>query len=313
MSTQTLLATPALTAHDNERGHRIRLFLAYIAVIALVVTVAAYGFDYYDLSPLQRPYSPKHRLLMPSGAIGIKLGILGLTMFGVIFLYPIRKRWRWLQSKGNSRHWLDFHVLLGLFAPLVIALHASFKFQGIAGMAFWLMFSVALSGVIGRYLYSQIPRRVNSAELSLKESRELQQELFQKLAAQRVISQRKLEALFRLPTGQQVARWPMIVCLAYMILLDAARPFRIARLRVGQLSPLQWVVTVGGLLPTNHENLEAVIKLAREQASLSKRILFLSRAQEVFHLWHVVHKPFSYSFLVLALLHIGVVMTLGFV
>ena len=36
-----------------------------------------------------------------------------------------------------------------------------------------------------------------------------------------------------------------------------------------------------------------------------KRVLFLSRSQKVFHLWHVVHKPFSYAFAVLALLHIS--------
>ena len=78
-------------------------------------------------------------------------------MFFVIYLYPLRKRWGWLGSQGNSRHWLDFHVVLGTAAPLVIALHSSFKFGGIAGMAFWIMTAVTLSGFIGRYLYSQIP------------------------------------------------------------------------------------------------------------------------------------------------------------
>jgi hypothetical protein len=44
---------------------------------------------------------------------------------------------------------------------------------------------------------------------------------------------------------------------------------------------------------------------ARKQASLSKRILFLSRTKQVFNLWHVIHRPFSYSFAILAILHIG--------
>jgi hypothetical protein len=312
VSTQSILTTAAFSERDSERGHRVRLFLGYVIAITLVIAVVYYGFDYYGLDALQRPYSPKHRMLRPSGYIGIKLGILGISMFAVIFLYPLRKRWRWLQSKGSSRHWLDFHVLLGLFAPLVIALHASFKFQGIAGMAFWLMLSVALSGIAGRYLYSQIPRRVNSAEMSLKESREMQQELMQKLSTQKVVSPLRLSSLFRLPSEQQVARWPMLVCLAYMVLLDIMRPFRVARLRTGAMSFTHSVLSLGGLLPTNHADLESVIRLAREQASLSKRIVFLSRAQQVFHLWHVVHKPFSYSFIVLALVHIGVVMALGF-
>lgn len=312
MSTQTIFASPVAGVHNGERGHRVRLVLGYVAIITLVVIVAMYGFDYYGLSSLDRPHSPKYRLLRPSGVIGIKLGILGLAMFAIIFLYPIRKRWQWLQSKGSSRHWLDFHVLLGLFAPLVIALHSSFKFQGIAGMAFWVMLSVALSGIVGRYLYSQIPRRVNSAELSLRESRELREQLVQRLSTQKLIPERLLEPLFRLPSEEQVARWPLMFCLGYMIALDLFRPFRVARIRLGQLGLIQKLSSVCGLLPTGHRDLEAVINLAREQSSLSKRIVFLSRAQQVFHLWHVVHKPFSYSFIVLALVHIAVVIALGY-
>ncbi len=312
MSTQSILATTTFSERDAERGHRIRLILGYVIAISVILAVVYYGFDYYGLDSLQRPYSAKHRLLRPSGSIGIKLGILGISMFAVIFLYPLRKRWHWLQSKGSSRHWLDFHVLLGLFAPLVIALHASFKFQGIAGMAFWLMLSVALSGIAGRYLYGQIPRRVNSAEMSLKESREIQQDLMQRLSTQRIVSPQRLGALFRLPSEAQVARWPMLVCLGYMVVLDVMRPLRVARMRTGAMSFGNCILSIGGFLPTNHPELERVIRVAKEQASLSKRILFLSRAQQVFHLWHVVHKPFSYSFIVLALVHIGVVMALGF-
>ena len=73
----------------------------------------------------------------------MKLGMLGLLMFLVIFLYPIRKRWPWLAKQGNARHWLDIHVMLGLSAPLIVAFHASFKFRGVAGMAFWMLIDTA--------------------------------------------------------------------------------------------------------------------------------------------------------------------------
>lgn len=314
MSTQTIFAGSLVVSRDNsERWHRIRLLVAYALAITLVLAIVLYGFDYYTISSLERPYSLKHRILRPSGIIGIKLGMLGLAMFACIFLYPIRKRWKWLQSKGSSRHWLDFHVLLGLFAPLVIAFHATFKFQGIAGMAFWLMLSVALSGIVGRYLYAQIPRRVNTAELSMRESQELEQELTRKLSLQKLVSEKALKPLFKLPSAESVAKWPIVFCLGYMVILDVLRPFRVARLRLRYMSAYDAFSTLGGLFASKHPDLEAVIKVAREQASLSKRIIFLSRAQQVFHLWHVVHKPFSYSFLVLAVLHIAVAMSFGFV
>ena len=97
-------------------------------------------------------------------------------MFLAIFLYPLRKRWAWLGAQGSSRHWLDIHVLMGLTAPFIIAFHSTLKFKGIAGMAFWIMFAVSVSGVVGRYLYAQIPRRVTTAELSMKELQELRRQ-----------------------------------------------------------------------------------------------------------------------------------------
>ena len=179
-------------------------------------------------------------------------------------------------------------------------------------MAFWIMLSVSLSGIIGRYLYSQIHRGVSAAEISLKEARDAQAQMTEQLSQQKLISPGHLKALFRLPTEEQVISWPAVFALAYMVVLDIARPFHVARIRRRILGFGGIVTTIGGLLPTKNVRVEQVIALAREQASLSKRLVFLSRSQQVFHLWHVVHKPFSYSFALLAVVHIVVVMMLGF-
>ena len=313
MSANATVANAAvIPAARQAQGHRIRLFALYAAAVALILALTVYGFNYYTLDAGQRPLSPKHVLLKPSGSIGVKLGMLGLLMFLIIFLYPLRKRWAWLGKQGSPRHWLDIHVMLGLSAPLIIAFHASFKFRGVAGMAFWIMSAVALSGVVGRYLYGQIPRSLSAAEMSFKESQELQAQLTQQLSRQKVISPEHLTPLFRLPSKEQVDQLQILVALAYMFLLDCARPLHIARLRWRVLSASAIVLTLGGLLHSGNRELENTIAVARQQATLSKRILFLSRSQQVFHLWHVVHRPFSYSFAVLAVIHIGVVLLLGY-
>ena len=154
---------------DSDRGHRIRLYSLYVLAIVTNLAIFIYGFDYYKLSSIDRPFSPKHHLLRPSGPIGLYLGFMGVSLFVGIFLYPIRKHWAWLGQIGKTRHWLDIHVLMGLTAPFIIAFHSTLKFRGIAGMAFWIMFAVSASGVVGRYLYAQIPRKVTTAELSMKE------------------------------------------------------------------------------------------------------------------------------------------------
>ena len=316
MSTATapapIPAAIAVATQNVDAGHKLRMLIGYVIAIALIVGILGYGFDYYTAGANDRPFMAKHHLLRPSGRIGVKLGILGFCMFCVIFLYPLRKRWAWLGRQGLSRHWLDFHVLMGVAAPFVIALHASFKFHGFAGIAFWIMVAVSGSGVIGRYLYSQIPRRVNTAEFTRKELQEFQGKMADQLASQNLLRESDVRSALRLPSQATVDKLPAAVALVYMFTLDLARPFRIARLRSGALSGFEYFTTIGGLLPTRHFELEKAIAVAREEASLSKRILFLSRSQQVFHLWHVVHKPFSYSFAVLALIHIGVVLMMGF-
>ena len=313
MSANATVATAAvIPAARKARGHQIRLIALYGTAIALILALAAYGFDYYTLDAAQRPLSAKHVLLKPSGAIGVKLGMLGLLMFLAIFLYPIRKRWPWLAKQGNARHWLDIHVMLGLSAPLIVAFHASFKFRGVAGMAFWIMAAVALSGVVGRYLYGQIPRSLTAAEMSFKESQELQEQYTQQLSQQNLISPAHLEPLFRLPSSESVEQLQILLALGYMFTLDCVRPFHVARLRCRVLPFVMILTTLGGLLPSGNAEVEKIIRIARQQAALSKRILFLSRSQQVFHLWHVVHRPFSYSFAVLACIHIGVVLLLGY-
>ena len=313
MSAYAAVATAAVpTARDKERGHHIRLAISYVIAVSVTIAIAVYGFNYYTLSPADRPFSVKHTLLRPSGVVGLKLGFLGLGMFLVIFLYPLRKRWAWLGRQGSARHWLDFHVLLGLWAPFVIALHSSFKFRGFAGMAFWIMLAVSLSGVIGRYLYAQIPRSLNAAEISRKELQERQEQLSQQLNQQQLLPESGLRLLLKLPAVERVAEWPMLFALGSMMALDVARTFRIAKLRRHALGWGERFTTAGGFLRTRHLELEHAIQLAREEAASAKRILFLDRAEQVFHLWHVVHKPFSYSFAVLALIHISVVIAMGY-
>jgi hypothetical protein len=297
---------------DAERGHRLRLYALYVVAAATNLAIFFYGFDYYKLSSIDRPFSPKHHLLRPSGPIGLYLGFAGVALFVGIFLYPLRKHWAWLGQIGSTRHWLDIHVLMGLTAPFIVAFHSTLKFKGIAGMAFWIMFAVSTSGVVGRYLYAQIPRKVTTAELSMKELQELQESLSQQLAAQKLLPEDDLRVLLRMPDANRVRRLPIVVALVYMMILDVIRVFRVARLRRHALTFGASFRTLAGFLPTGHRELEKAIHAAAEEAALSKRLLFLSRSQKVFHLWHVVHKPFSYAFAVLALLHIGLQFFLGY-
>jgi hypothetical protein len=58
--------------------------------------------------------------------------------------------------------------------------------------------------------------------------------------------------------------------------------------------------------------MEDVITSVRRQSRLNARMAFLDRAERIFHLWHVIHRPFSLSFVALVLIHIGVAAALGY-
>jgi hypothetical protein len=312
MSAEASIRSAILIREDAERGHRTRVFLSWMVALAVVLVIAGYGFNYYTLSSIERPLSPKHDLLKPSGTIGIKLGMFGVLLFFLIYLYPLRKKWGWLARQGNSRHWLDFHVVLGATAPIIIVFHASFKFGNIAGMAFWSMLCVTLSGFVGRYLYAQVPRNLNAAELSMKEMQDREESLRQELADQKLAFGSRMEALYDLPTPDDVEHMPMLIALLYMILIDLRRPFQISLLRLQAAGFGAWLLALFGLRRTKDLKLERGIAVAWSQAGLSKRILFLQRTQQVFNLWHVVHRPFSYAFAILAVVHISLVLYMGY-
>lgn len=307
------IANPVVMARPRMSLHTVLVTLAIAASLFIVAAIVIYGADYYWLSLAERPFSPKHLLLKPSGRVGISLGIFGLSLFFLIFLYPLRKRISWLARRGSAKHWLDFHVIAGCLAPVVIMFHASFKFQGIAGMAFWLMSAVAISGIFGRYVYAQIPRALNSVELSLKELESMQASLSLEIARTGIFRSEHLKPLLNIPSTQQVRQMPAWRAVAGMLILDLARPFHVARLRLRVLHGADRIRSLGGFLPSSNQQLESAIRSVRRGSSLSKRAAYLGKSQQVFHLWHVVHRPFSYSFAVLAVLHLVVVFSLGYI
>jgi hypothetical protein len=313
MSLNITVPQVATAARDAERTHRFYLRCAYFLTGLLLIGLTIYGADYYWASAAQRAFSPKHAYLKPSGTIGLRLGMIGFLMFLLIYLYPIRKRWAWLGRQGSSRHWLDFHVLLGLSAPVVVTFHSSFKFSGIAGVAYWIMIIVSLSGVVGRYIYAQIPRSINFAELSLKEAQDNSANLVSQLRKLGILSERDLASLTRLPDIRKAQNMSLLGALVRMILFDLAFPFRAWRLRQKMIwSHTRSLFSLIGLRRGYNLALERTIELAREQSQISKKIVFLSKSNEMFRLWHIIHRPFSYSFALLASIHVVLMLMLGY-
>lgn len=309
VSVPQIMAAPAV---DAEKGHRVRMRVMYYIVTGLTLIQLAYGLNYYLLSQAERALSPKHELLKPSGVIGLHAGMVAFVMFLIVYLYAVRKIWPWLGRQGSAKHWLDFHILMGITAPILVTFHSSFKFSGLAGVAFWLMVMVVLSGIVGRYIYAQIPRSLGFAEVSLKEANEQSGKLAEQLKGLGVLSPREVDSLVRLPNLQESENMSLLSALWKMMVFDMEFPIRIMRLRQKMLWSHRKTMSLVGLRRTENAKLEAAIATAREQVVLAKKILFLSKTHKMLHLWHLIHRPFSYSFALLASIHVILMVMLGY-
>ncbi|MCK5638323.1 MAG: hypothetical protein KAH67_06390, partial [Flavobacteriaceae bacterium] len=148
------------------------LFIIVMVVIVIIATIYLIytGYSYYHTPLEERFYHPRHSWFKPSGVYGQGLGVIGTFMivFGVA-IYIARKRYGFLSKHIRLKHMLEFHIFLCILGPILILFHTAFKFGGIVSIAFWSMVIVVLSGVIGRFIYIQIPRTIEGRELSLSE------------------------------------------------------------------------------------------------------------------------------------------------
>jgi TRAP-type C4-dicarboxylate transport system permease small subunit len=314
MQTQASLSAPAAPAARSRslNVHALLVMLAVLCAVAVLGALAVYGWDYYILDAASRVESPKHEYLRPSGFIGIKLGMAGLALFVILYTYLIRKRSRTLGKIGKTKHWLNFHVVAGITAPLLITFHSSFKFQGLAGVAYWIMIAVMISGFVGRYLYGQIPRTLSAAEMTLREIEGVFADTARAIEEQCALPADAVARVMHVPSRNEVAAMPLLAALFRMAMVDLSRPFRLAALRRKQLTAVEILSTLGGFRASGHSELEAALALVKRQSWLLTKVVFLEKAQRVFHLWHVVHRPFSYSLIILIVVHIGVVAMLGY-
>jgi hypothetical protein len=241
--------------------------------------------------------------LRPSGYIGQTAGILALLIFIFLWLYPLRKRFRWLQWTGAMSSWLNVHVTLALLIPVLGAIHAAWKFEGIIGLGYWSMLVVCLSGVVGRYLYVHIPRGAAGLELSAEEIAAERRELLAEVARTSGLPIAQIEALLRSdPTPIEGVGF--LKTLALMVQDDLARR-RAARAlrRICRDRP--------GSRQLDRTAVREIVRLASREMALTQQARILDSTRAIFRFWHVAHRPFAFAALVAVLVHVGVVVAMG--
>lgn len=262
--------------------------------------ICAVGFPYYALPMAERVRHPFHAWLRSSGYIGQSAGLLALVLMGFLWLYPVRKRYRRLAFTGPVSGWLEAHVFAALTLPLVAAIHAAWRFGGIIGIGFWAMVVVWLSGLVGRYLYTRIPRGRAGLELTREEIAAERRRLLESIAAQTGLEPAVLERTLAVRPARGDAG--LIDTFRQLAADDvdrrrAARALRaLLERRAGKASP---------------RAVRDAVRLARREMALTQQARILDATQRLLRLWHVAHRPVAIGALVAVTVHVVVVVAVG--
>src|ERR1035437_3303179 len=280
----------------NKTVHRIYIGSFFAISIASTVLLIVYGYQYYTTLMEERFFNAQHSLLNPGGDIGHGIGILGSLMMiiGVAF-YMIRKRGRRFQSMGILKYWLEFHIFLCTLGPIFILFHTAFKFGGIVSVSFWCMVAVVLSGVIGRFIYIQIPHSISGQELSLNDLNDITLDLDKKLRKEIAVTNSLLLEIEDAFSPELFQKMAFVSGVLYAIKGHLKSRKILKRLRTG--------LNASG---TDKHHIREIMETARSKIVIARRISLLRTMQKIFRYWHIVHLPLAIVMFVIMFIHIAV-------
>ncbi len=275
-----------------------------IIIFGVLAVGTALASPYYALPLAGRVRSPFHPWLRPSGYVGQSMGILAFLLFAFLWLYPIRKRFRRLAFTGTIPRWLKVHVVAGLVVPFVVAIHAGWRFNGLAGLAFAAMVIVWLSGIVGRYIYVRIPRGKSGLSLSAEEIGAHRESLVGRISAATRLTPDRVRELLAVDSGSYRGLG-LAGTLRRMVADDLTRRRAVRTLR------RELAKGSGGGPQLDPATLGEVLRCVRQEIALGQQIRLLEGTQRIFRFWHAAHKPVAVTALLAVLIHVAVVVAVG--
>jgi hypothetical protein len=286
----------------SKKVHTIYICSFFIIGILVTILLGINGYNYYTTSIEERVFLPQHAMLRPSGLIGHGIGILGsLMMILGVAVYMIRKRIRSFFKFGYLKDWLELHIFLCTVGPVLVLYHTAFKFGGIVAVSFWSMVAVVLSGIVGRFLYVQIPHTIQGQEISLNELKKMNENLTMHLKNDLMVNEKIILKLDRFSSTDKYKRIKFRI--SFFFLFKDYFEIRVT------LKELRLELKKLGL---NKKQYKEIVKTSKSKLIISRRIGMLRTMQEFFRYWHIVHLPFAITMFIIMFIHIGVTIAFGY-
>lgn len=232
-----------------------------------------------------------HDYYRPGDEIGYNMGLIGSVMMLTLLSYPLRKHFAFMRRLGQMQYWFSMHMMLGIFGPLLVLFHSTFRIHSVnAGVALTCMLVVAGSGFIGRYAYRHIHRGLYGSKLTLHEIRE-------ELLGAKDEADSKLKnypsVIFVLHRFQKYALQPGIPF--------AGKVWRFFSLPIRrQIANFRCRMIVSGHSREGRE----VCNLVLDYLYGVERAAQFKVFERIFALWHVTHIPLVYMLVATAIWHV---------
>lgn len=281
-------------------------WLIFIGVVA-IITVAGY-FVVYP----QTLYTPGEEMF----DFGYNLGLAGGLMMTVLLLYPLRKRWRFLENFGFLPTWFKWHMVLGILGPLTIVFHSTYHVyipylhptgSINAAVAMYCMLLVSGSGTFGRFFYTKIHHGLYGRQATVSE---LKAEMAEKGDVKSAFHfAPKVEAAldafhakaekYAKNTGLGLGNF--IITSARVWWLSRYLPWQLRRIMQGQAKEKHFTEaqmrSMKGLCQEYREKIVTYLEAVRDASQFHTY-------ERLFSLWHIFHIPLVYMMVFSAVYHV---------
>ncbi len=215
---------------------------------------------------------------------GRALGSVGfLLMLMTETLYSTRKR-AVHRPWGRLATWLRFHIITGIVGPYLVFLHSDWSFRGLAGVVLLLTFLVVISGFVGRYIYTAVPRNADGLVVELGDIRREILEIETRI--------RRLKSVQSLPGAWRAVPVGNGASLIWLRTLDDRGVRLTAWWRARSLSGAAWA---------SYREREILIRRRRR---LGRQLSTVATARRMLAVWRAIHVPLGLALFIAAFLHI---------
>ncbi|MCA9553927.1 MAG: 4Fe-4S dicluster domain-containing protein [Myxococcales bacterium] len=256
---------------------------------------------------LQGPLAAKTVQLTYTAVSGMGrwMGYLGGGMMVISALYTLRLNLPGLRRIGNSRTWFDFHVVFGLAGPALTLLHTDLQIfspldRPLVTSLWWATVAIVLSGVVGRFLYTAIPRFEASADRERRRLDEGIQQVADQWAAM-TMSANVLAQFLKAQEKAQQSGAPDAEDMGVVGFLVAMFKAEVERFKAeAQLR----TKTMGGM--KNKKLRKTTIKLMSARAVIERRVQLYGLAKRLLAQWRGIHIGISIFMFVLLFAHVAI-------